>query len=127
MGNNNNLEMVKLLFQCTAKEEEKLRPRAVAALDALLSAYQYSIRNPIRMNDSNKDDTEITTTTTASVEQNTTTTTHRQETSPQPQPEANPWRMIQPSESSSSTTTTTDKMEVDNNTKPATTTTTTPS
>ena len=41
--NNNNgitsMDTAKLLFGCAANEEETLRPRAVAALDALLGAY----------------------------------------------------------------------------------------
>jgi proteasome component ECM29 len=34
-----SVETASLLFQCTACEEERLRPRAVAALDSLLAAY----------------------------------------------------------------------------------------
>ena len=36
---NGSLDTAKLLFGCAANEEETLRPRAVAALDALLGAY----------------------------------------------------------------------------------------
>jgi proteasome component ECM29 len=36
---NTNMETASLLFGCAANEEETLRPRAVAALDALLAAY----------------------------------------------------------------------------------------
>jgi hypothetical protein len=35
-----SVRMVELLFGCTCYEEERLRPRAVAALDALLGAYR---------------------------------------------------------------------------------------
>ena len=35
-----NIDTAALLFGCTTHEDERLRPRAVAALDALLAAYQ---------------------------------------------------------------------------------------
>ena len=35
-----NIDTASLLFGCTSYEDERLRPRAVAALDALLAAYQ---------------------------------------------------------------------------------------
>lgn len=44
---NTSIETAILLFGCTANEEEALRPRAVAALDALLGAYNrvYKVDN----------------------------------------------------------------------------------
>ena len=41
-----NMETASLLFGCAANEEETLRPRAVAALDALLAAYCRAYTQP---------------------------------------------------------------------------------
>eukprot|EP00977_Amphora_coffeiformis_P014885 scaffold4242_cov175-Amphora_coffeaeformis.AAC.9 len=38
-GSGSSIETAKLLFTCASKEDERLQPRAVAALDALLSSY----------------------------------------------------------------------------------------
>ena len=38
-GDGSSIETAKLLFACASKEDERLQPRAVAALDALLSSY----------------------------------------------------------------------------------------
>jgi hypothetical protein len=52
-ASNTSIETATLLFGCTANEEETLRPRAVAALDALLGAYcrVYKVDNDERPDD----------------------------------------------------------------------------
>ena len=80
--NQNDLATTKLLFTCAAKEEERLQPKAVAALDALLSAYERLYAS----NDSEADVTTISCPTAAASSTN------------------NPWAAVTPAAASSAVT-----------------------